>query len=79
VCVFDAPAFDDIFGNMATENREDMFEIPTHHRTAGAPLTGWDFTEPTVHGYLQDPDLNLSSKAALGLAWRHRATILQRH
>lgn len=79
VCVFDALVFDDIFGNMGTENREGMFEIPTHHRAAAAPLTGWDFAEQTVQGYLQDPDLNLSTKAVLGLAWRHRATILQRH
>ena len=62
------------FGNMGTENREGMFEIPNHHRAAGAPLTGWDFTEQTVQGYLQDPSLNLSTEAVLGLAWRHRAT-----
>jgi hypothetical protein len=79
VCVFDAPAFDDIFGNMATENREGVLEIPTFHRTAPAPLTGWDFTEQTVQGYLQDPSLSPSAKAVLGLAWRHRATVLQCH
>jgi len=79
VCVFDASVFDDIFWNMATENREGLFEVPTHHRTAAAPLTGWDFTEQTVQDYLHDPALNLSAKTVLELAWRHRATILQRH
>jgi hypothetical protein len=78
VCVFNASVFDGIFGNMATENREGMFEIPTHHRAAGTPLIGWDFTEQIVQGYLHDPDLNLAAKAVLGLAWRHRATILHR-
>jgi hypothetical protein len=79
VCVFDAPAFDDIFGNMAPENREGVLEIPTLHRTASAPLTGWDFNEHTVRGYIQDSSVNPSAKVALGLAWRHRATILQCH
>lgn len=79
VCVFDAPAFDGIFGNMASENREGVLEIPTLHRTAPAPLTGWDFDEHTVQGYLQDPSLSSSAKVVLDLAWRHRATVLQCH
>ncbi|MCA1601658.1 MAG: hypothetical protein LC776_08450 [Acidobacteria bacterium] len=77
VCIFDALAFDDIFGNMVAVNREGVLEIPTLHRAAGAPLTGWDFTEKTVEDYLQDPSLSSHAKVVLGLAWRHRATILQ--
>jgi hypothetical protein len=79
ICVFDALTFDGIFGNMAPENREGVFEIPTHHRTAPAPLTGWDFNEQTIQDYLKDPSLSSSAKAVLGLAWRHRTTILQCH
>jgi hypothetical protein len=79
VCVFDASVFDDIFGKMAPENREGVFEIPTHHRAAAAPLTGWDFTEHTIQGYLQDPSLSPHAKFALEFAWRHRTTILQRN
>jgi hypothetical protein len=56
-CVFDAPTFDAIFEKMAPENREGVLEIPTHHRSASSPLTGWDFNEQTVQGYLRGPQL----------------------
>ena len=79
VCVFEAPAFDDIFAELAPENREGVLEISTHHRAAPAPLTGWDFNEQTIQDYLKDPSLNSSAKTVLGLAWRHHATILQCH
>ena len=55
VCVFDASAFDDIFAERAPQNRDGVLEVPTHHRTAPAPLAGWDFNERTVHDYLQEP------------------------
>jgi hypothetical protein len=64
---------------MTSENREGVLEIPTLHRTAAAPLTGWDFTEDTVQGYLQDPSLSSRAKIVLELTWRHRTTILQHH
>ena len=79
VCVSDAPVFDDIFAELAPENREGVLEIPTHHRTAPAPLAGWDFNERIVQDYLQDPSLNSSTKAVLELAWHHRTALLQRH
>lgn len=79
VCVFDAVAFDDIFRELAPENREGVLEIPTPRRTAPAPLTGWDFDQHTVQEYLHDPSLGPPTKAVLELVWRHRATILQRH
>uniref|UniRef100_UPI003F499EC0 hypothetical protein n=1 Tax=Amycolatopsis sp. CA-096443 TaxID=3239919 RepID=UPI003F499EC0 len=78
VCVFDAPAFDRIFADMATENREGVLEVPTHHRATLTPLTGWDFTEKTVQEYLRDRNLSPSAKLVLELAWRHRTTVLHR-
>jgi hypothetical protein len=77
VCVFNAPAFDDIFAELAPENREGVLEIPTHRRNAPAPLTGWDFNQRTVQDYLQESSMNPSSKAVLQLAWDHRAALLQ--
>jgi hypothetical protein len=79
VCIFDASAFDDIFAELAPKNREGVLEIPSHHRNAPAPLTGWNFNERTVQDYLQEPSLNPSSKAVLQLSWEYRATLLQRH
>jgi hypothetical protein len=78
VCVFDVSAFDQIFAKTAAENREGMLEVPTHHRAALAPLTGWDFNEQTVQEYLQDRSLSPSAKVVLELAWRHQTTVLHR-
>jgi len=59
VAVFDAPAFDELFGGLVADNAE------------GTVIASWPFEERAVTGLLRDHPVQAAGAALLSLALRH--------
>ncbi|WP_239377313.1 transcriptional regulator [Frankia sp. Cj5] len=73
VAVFDAPMFDEVFGNLVTANNEGRVLSTL---AAGSSGPGIAFSEQNVARIVRHEPTQAAGAALLALAWRHRDVLM---
>ncbi len=73
VAVFDAPMFDEVFGNLVTANNEGRVLSTLAAGTSGPGIA---FSEQNVARIVRREPVQAAGAALLALAWRHRDVLM---
>jgi hypothetical protein len=71
-CVIKSDAFDELFSNMVSKNREGILELQDRKRRQSGVFKGLPFDEKTIQSYTANSSVLPAARAGLALAWQFR-------